>query len=134
MSEEYFLSLKKQELSEMLTLEKEKSAYNQEVLDISEKKMNLIAEINALKLGVNKLIAKSITDPITLDIIEDAVITRYGHSFDRKSITKWLEKNKTCPITRQRLTLRKIYPNRNLQAIIDDLPQLKADIDSTDTK
>lgn len=134
MSEEYFLSLKKQELSEILTLEKEKAAYNQEVLDLSEKKMNLIAEINALKLGVNKLIAKSITDPITLDIIEDAVITRYGHSFDRKSITRWLEKNETCPITRQRLTLRKIYPNRNLQAIIDDLPQLKADVDSTDTK
>ena len=134
MSEEYFLSLKKQELSEILALEKEKAACNQEVLDLSEKKMNLIAEINALKLGVNKLIAKSITDPITLDIIEDAVITRYGHSFDRKSITKWLEKNQTCPITRQRLTLRKIYPNRNLQAIIDDLPQLKADIDSTDNK
>lgn len=135
MADEKFLELKKQNLSQILEFIKKRG--DKEVISLTKIKMDLIADINALKLGIAKDIAKSITDPINLQIIEHAVITPYGHSFDQASITRWLEKNNSCPITREPLELKQLSPNFILQGIIDDLSpklkKLKADADSIDT-
>lgn len=44
-----------------------------------------------------------------------------GKSFDRFSIERWVTKGAgTCPVTCRPLTLDKLYPNRNLRAIIEE--------------
>ncbi|WP_257294968.1 U-box domain-containing protein [Endozoicomonas sp. YOMI1] len=139
MADEGFLELKKQELSEILELIKGQTAREckEKIIALTEIKMNLMADINALKLGIEKDIAKFIIDPITLEIIEHAVITPYGHSFDQESITRWLKENNSCPITGEPLELKQLSPYFSLQGIIDDLSpklkKLKADTDSIDT-
>ncbi|MBO9480417.1 U-box domain-containing protein [Salinisphaera sp. G21_0] len=135
MADESFLELKKQKLSEILEIIEEQRG--KEVISLTKRKMDLMADINALKLGIKKDIAKSITDPRTLKIIEHAVITPYGHTFDQASITRWLEENNSCPITAKPLELKQLSPDFSLQKVIDDLSpklkELKVDTDSTDT-
>lgn len=42
--------------------------------------------------------------PISMDFMEDPVMAEDGHFYDRKSITDWMKKNNTSPITKQELT------------------------------
>ena len=57
--------------------------------------------------------------PISHNIMEDPVMTPYGHCFDRQNIEKWLEKNEVCPITMQRLTRNDLKRCYTLKAAID---------------
>lgn len=41
--------------------------------------------------------------PITQGTLIDPVITKYGHSFNKNSLTKWVRRTFKCPMTRQRL-------------------------------
>ena len=44
--------------------------------------------------------------PITQGTLIDPVITKYGHSFNKNSLTKWVRRTFKCPMTRQRLDVR----------------------------
>jgi len=54
--------------------------------------------------------------PLTLCVMTDPVMSRYGQSYEREAIIKWLSKgNKECPLTRQPLEMRNIIANHNLR-------------------
>jgi hypothetical protein len=48
--------------------------------------------------------------PLSLNLMLDPVITRYGHCFQRKAILDWLSQNNVCPITGKPLHTTDIFP------------------------
>ncbi|XP_071697224.1 U-box domain-containing protein 17-like [Rutidosis leptorrhynchoides] len=97
-------------------------------------------EVETLKGNSNKrfkrgkqiggLISKEIADtfitipkdfccPISLDLMTDPVIISTGQSFDRGSISRWIEEGHcNCPKTGQVLVHKKLVPNRALRNLI----------------
>ena len=57
----------------------------------------------------------SFIDPISYELMEDAVITPYGNTFSEKSIKKWLSEQNTCPLTRKPLQISQVIPDLNLE-------------------
>jgi hypothetical protein len=57
--------------------------------------------------------------PVTLQLLKDPVVSRYGHSYSRGDIEKWLNKKSTCPMTGQRLRNEKMPTNRALADVAD---------------
>jgi hypothetical protein len=55
--------------------------------------------------------------PVSLEIMKDPVICEDGYSYDRESIVKLT--NDLSPITRQKITRRRLVPNRALKNIIE---------------
>lgn len=53
--------------------------------------------------------------PLTLQIMRDPVLSRYGQNFERAAILQWLCKNNTCPLTRRPLELRQLIANHQLR-------------------
>ena len=62
---------------------------------------------------------ESFQDPITFEIMVDAVMTPYGHSFSESSIRAWLAKHATCPITKKPLAAKDLIPNFTLRHAIE---------------
>ncbi|GAX13613.1 hypothetical protein FisN_14Lh379 [Fistulifera solaris] len=57
--------------------------------------------------------------PISQCIMMHPVMTRSGHNYERKAILTWLkEKNNTCPMTRNTLTVKDLISNRALCSVI----------------
>lgn len=56
--------------------------------------------------------------PISGAIMTDPVIDKYGNTFERASITEWIQIRGTSPINRQPLTLEDLRPNEDLKARI----------------
>ncbi|KAK4271747.1 hypothetical protein QN277_020391 [Acacia crassicarpa] len=57
--------------------------------------------------------------PISLDLMSDPVIISTGQTYDRSSISRWLEEGHcTCPKTGQMLAHTKLVPNRALKNLI----------------
>jgi len=56
--------------------------------------------------------------PISFEIMEDPVITKCSHTFDRASIITWLSRNPLCPICRNRIEISDLVPNRSLKSLI----------------
>lgn len=59
-------------------------------------------------------IPKEYLCPISNDLMNEPVKTKYGHIFDKNSIEKWLEIKKSCPLTRKCL-------NKNDYVLQNDL-------------
>jgi len=57
----------------------------------------------------------------------DPVIAQDGHTYERKNITEWVEKNGTSPITREPLSKDIIIPNRVLKSQIEQYLASKKD-------
>lgn len=57
--------------------------------------------------------------PLTLEMMQDPVMSRYGFSFERSAILKWIACGKfCCPLTRQPLHLYDIVTNHYLRTQI----------------
>src|ERR1700736_5690918 len=79
--------------------------------------------------------------PITSEIMKEPVLNKIsGHTYEKDSITTWLEKNNTDPITREKSTIQDLVPNRALkEAIVNfqdeeqktENQEVESDIDST---
>jgi U-box domain len=64
-------------------------------------------------------IPEKFTCPITQELLQDPVLSRYGQNYERSAIVEWLAAgNKGCPMTRQPLCLRDVISNPNLRAEI----------------
>ncbi|KAM0071480.1 putative U box domain, armadillo-like helical, Zinc finger, RING/FYVE/PHD-type [Helianthus debilis subsp. tardiflorus] len=64
-------------------------------------------------------IPKDFCCPISLDLMMDPVIISTGQTFDRGSISRWIEEgHSTCPKTGQALVHKKLVPNRALRNLI----------------
>lgn len=68
-------------------------------------------------------------DPISHEIMDDPVVTPYGHSFSAKSITRWLETSQTCPITSKPLNVNDLKPNYTLRSLILRYKEAKQNTD-----
>jgi len=71
-------------------------------------------------------------DPISFEIMEDAMVTPCGHSFSKATIIDWLEKpsRKHCPICKKELSKDQLQPNYSLRdAIEHHLKQTEAKVD-----
>jgi hypothetical protein len=58
------------------------------------------------------------TCPLTLQEIVDPVMDPEGNTYERSAITKWVTENGNSPLTRARLTLAQLVPNRILAGMI----------------
>lgn len=57
--------------------------------------------------------------PISLDLMRDPVIVASGHTYDRDSITRWINsEHHTCPKSGQKLIHRALIPNYALKSLI----------------
>lgn len=64
-------------------------------------------------------IPKDFCCPISLDLMRDPVIISTGQTYDRSSISRWMEEGHcTCPKTGQVLVHTKLVPNRALRNLI----------------
>jgi hypothetical protein len=64
-----------------------------------------------------------LTCALSLDTLEDPVIDKCGHTFERKQIQDWLQKNDTCPFSRQRITRADLSPNLMVKQAVGILKQ-----------
>lgn len=62
-----------------------------------------------------------LTCPLSLGEVVDPVIDKCGHTFEREKIKKWLQKNNTCPFSRERITRGDLIQNRIVKQAIDIL-------------
>lgn len=46
--------------------------------------------------------------PISLEIMKNPYITKYGHCFEKRIIERWIIENETCPLTKGPLTLEDV--------------------------
>ncbi|XP_065877265.1 U-box domain-containing protein 17 [Euphorbia lathyris] len=64
-------------------------------------------------------IPKDFCCPISLDLMRDPVIISTGQTYDRSSISRWVEEGHcTCPKTGQMLVNTRLVPNRALRNLI----------------
>lgn len=64
-------------------------------------------------------IPKDFCCPISLDLMHDPVLVSTGQTYERVSITRWIDEGHgTCPKTGQVLTNTKLVPNRALRNLI----------------
>lgn len=58
--------------------------------------------------------------PITMDIMEDPVMTSDGHSYERYAIEEWFRTHDTSPRTGQHLSSKVLIPNMALRMSIEE--------------
>ena len=58
--------------------------------------------------------------PITHTLMTDPVIDNEGNTFERSAIVEWLKKHKTSPITRSKMDVKDLKPNRTLRTVIEE--------------
>ncbi|XP_020232324.1 U-box domain-containing protein 17 [Cajanus cajan] len=64
-------------------------------------------------------VPKDFCCPISLDLMRDPVIISTGQTYDRSSISRWMEEgHTTCPKTGQMLANTRLVPNRALRNLI----------------
>jgi proto-oncogene tyrosine-protein kinase Met len=54
-----------------------------------------------------------------MELLRDPVLAQDGHTYERENIEQWIRSNGTSPITRQRLSIEHLYPNRTVKELID---------------
>lgn len=63
-------------------------------------------------------------DPVTFEVMRDAVVSACGHSFSMASISQWLERHDTCPICKHVLRVEECTPNYALRNAIEQVSYL----------
>jgi hypothetical protein len=46
--------------------------------------------------------------PLTLEIMQQPVMTRWGHNFERDVLMKWMQYHSHCPMTRNPISLKDV--------------------------
>ncbi|KAL7142564.1 hypothetical protein ABFS83_08G131800 [Erythranthe nasuta] len=69
--------------------------------------------------GTSITIPKDFCCPFTLDLLKDPVIVSTGQTYERASISRWMQEGHlTCPKTGQMLVHTKLVPNRAMRNLI----------------
>jgi U-box domain len=66
------------------------------------------------------LIPEEFICPLTLELFHNPVVTRWGHSFERGALLRWLKHQEGCPLTRKPMSLRDIIANSALKERIEE--------------
>mmetsp|Transcript_37847 Transcript_37847/g.59824 ORF Transcript_37847/g.59824 Transcript_37847/m.59824 type:complete len:474 (-) Transcript_37847:139-1560(-) len=72
-----------------------------------------------------------VSDPITYDLMDDAVITPYGHTFSEMSLKRWLNQNPCCPVSNQKLSADMLSPNYAIRDLVKFLKAHPARFESS---
>ena len=57
--------------------------------------------------------------PLTQQIYNNPVVTKFGHTYEKEIIMKHLKTKNIDPLTNQKLTVNDLFPNRNMKDIIN---------------
>jgi hypothetical protein len=63
--------------------------------------------------------------PITQEIMQDPVMTKYGHTYERSEIEKWIDKHHNDPLTKKPLEKSDLIPNYAMKNLIEEYLKLK---------
>ena len=73
-------------------------------------------------VGPNQMLEENLTCPITAERLRDPVIlVGDGHTYERKAIEQWLEKNNTSPMMNTKLRTKELVPNYAMRRMLDDV-------------
>lgn len=64
-------------------------------------------------------------DPISFELMENAVVTECGHSFSEQTLTEWMASRDECPICQAKLSKKSVFPNYKLREIISKYQKYK---------
>lgn len=97
--------------------------YKNSIIDKNEKIFYKILKKISEKL-YNKIDNDNYEDefmcPISRDIMNEPVKTKYGHTFENVCIKEWIKNEKNCPITRKPLYKNDLKINNDLKNQIDN--------------
>eukprot|EP00298_Acanthocystis_sp_HF-20_P017572 c21779_g2_i2.p1 GENE.c21779_g2_i2~~c21779_g2_i2.p1 ORF type:complete len:499 (-),score=154.52 c21779_g2_i2:839-2335(-) len=74
---------------------------------------------------MEEMLLRSISDPITGEIMLDAVNTPTGHVFSRRVILKCLEEKQENPLTRAKLEEKDLTPNLHIRQCAEEYQKMK---------
>ena len=57
--------------------------------------------------------------PITHELFKYPVVSRFGYSYEREAIEKWLLQKSSCPVTNQYMTIAYLAHNRALADVVE---------------
>eukprot|EP00010_Vexillifera_abyssalis_P008212 CAMPEP_0201549110 /NCGR_PEP_ID=MMETSP0173_2-20130828/5603_1 /ASSEMBLY_ACC=CAM_ASM_000268 /TAXON_ID=218659 /ORGANISM="Vexillifera sp., Strain DIVA3 564/2" /LENGTH=212 /DNA_ID=CAMNT_0047958675 /DNA_START=17 /DNA_END=652 /DNA_ORIENTATION=+ len=77
------------------------------------------------RLSMQASLGAHFEDPISLEIMKNAVSTHCGHSFSEDTLLRWMETNSNCPVCKQTISHQTIQPNYTLRAAITHYKALK---------
>jgi serine/threonine protein kinase len=63
---------------------------------------------------------ESLKCPITGEIFQDPVIAQDGHTYERKAITEWLQRNASSPMTSEPMDISTLRTNHIVRKMIDE--------------
>jgi hypothetical protein len=63
--------------------------------------------------------------PISLEVMEDPVITADGSSYERASIEAWFKKTDRDPLTNEIVSSKALIPNKTLKSAIQATRELQ---------
>ena len=72
-----------------------------------------------------------VSDPITYDMMDDAVITPYGHTYSEMALKQWLIQNPCCPVSQQKLSADMLSPNYVVRDLVKFMKANPARFEST---
>ena len=74
-------------------------------------------------------IPKSFLCPISLEVMEDPVLTVDAHVFERAAIAEWFRRgHRTNPLTNEQLHSQVLTPDRPLRAAIEEYMRMRPEI------
>jgi serine/threonine protein kinase len=62
--------------------------------------------------------------PITFSFFVDPVVAEDGHTYERKAITDWIQRNGTSPLTRKPITFAGLRPNHIVKCLVNDFQSI----------
>lgn len=90
--------------------------------DDNKKSHKMCTSVDCGKELPSKPVSVEIPDqyrcPLTLEVMEDPVVAKDGHSYERRAIEGWLEKHTTSPMTNEALFSADLFPNHSLKSLI----------------
>ena len=75
--------------------------------------------------NIPKDVEEKLICPISLEVMTDPVVTPYGHTFERKTIEEYIDRNGICPITRKPLTKQALIPNYSIREMLEHFHETK---------
>jgi hypothetical protein len=72
---------------------------------------------------LEKLTEETLVCPITQTLLENAVVGRSGHTFSEPAIRKWLNQQKTNPLTREPMSAKELVPNYVVHDVVQILKE-----------
>lgn len=59
-----------------------------------------------------------VTCPISNLIFDDPVVSKYGKTFERTEIERWLEIRKVCPLTNEQMEIHDLFENIDMRSVV----------------